>query len=193
MAYNNIGKSISRNEVKRLIVRLKDDEGLSYTNIAKYLKENYGLDKSRQTVCAIYHRYKSREEEETVSILDVTTLYAYGYTMNEIIEAFNNEITMYRVSTIIKENMDLVEEKRKAIYTLVNTVMPYISNYNGYSLVDDMQSLFEYKGFYIKPKVLCVVINIVCGRIINDYKDNVKKALESYYEKKVDVDKYLKL
>lgn len=132
---------MSKNELKALIIRLRDN-GCSYGEISNVLKSEYGIEMSRQSVCGMYTRSVSKGKEKEVNRLDVIMYSVLGYSPLDIREILKDN-TEYSLSAmdikdIIAESRELIKENRdrkvrtlaRALYdgtdnTGVNNILSY--------------------------------------------------------------------
>lgn len=132
---------MSKNELKALIIRLRDN-GCSYGEISNVLKSEYGIEMSRQSVCGMYTRSVSKGKEKEVNRLDVIMYSVLGYSPLDIREILKDN-TEYSLSAmdikdIIAESRELIKENRdrkvrtlaRALYdgtdnTGVNSILSY--------------------------------------------------------------------
>ena len=106
---------MSKNELKALIIRLRDN-GCSYGEISNVLKSEYGIEMSRQSVCGMYTRSVSKGKEKEVNRLDVIMYSALGYSPLDIREILKDN-TEYSLSAMdikdsIAESRELIKENR---------------------------------------------------------------------------------
>lgn len=106
---------MSKNELKALIIRLRDN-GCSYGEISNVLKSEYGIEMSRQSVCGMYTRSVSKGKEKEVNRFDVVMYYVLGYSPLDIREILKDN-TEYSLSAmdikdIIAESRELIKENR---------------------------------------------------------------------------------
>lgn len=106
---------MSKNELKALIIRLRDN-GCSYGEISNVLKSEYGIEMSRQSVCGMYTRSVSKGKEKEVNRLDVVMYSVLGYSPLDIREILKDN-TEYSLSAmdikdIIAESRELIKENR---------------------------------------------------------------------------------
>ena len=106
---------MSKNELKALIIRLRDN-GCSYGEISNVLKSEYGIEMSRQSVCGMYTRSGSKGKEKEVNRLDVIMYSVLGYSPLDIREILKDN-TEYSLSAmdikdIIAESRELIKENR---------------------------------------------------------------------------------
>ena len=106
---------MSKNELKALIIRLRDN-GCSYGEISNVLKSEYGIEMSRQSVCGMYTRSVSKGKEKEVNRLDVIMYSVLGYSPLDIREILkdNNEYSLSAmdIKDIIAESRELIKENR---------------------------------------------------------------------------------
>lgn len=132
---------MSKNELKALIIRLRDN-GCSYGEISNVLKSEYGIEMSRQSVCGMYTRSVSKGKEKEVNRLDVIMYSVLGYSPLDIREILKDN-TEYSLSAmdikdIIAESRELIKENRdrkvrtlaRALYdgtdnTGINNILSY--------------------------------------------------------------------
>lgn len=133
---------MSKNELKALIIRLRDN-GCSYGEISNVLKSEYGIEMSRQSVCGMYTRSVSKGKEKEVNRLDVIMYSVLGYSPLDIREILKDN-TEYSLSAmdikdIIAESRELIKENRdRKVRTLAralydgtdNTGISNILSYN---------------------------------------------------------------
>lgn len=106
---------MSKNELKALIIRLRDN-GCSYGEISNVLKSEYGIEMSRQSVCGMYTRSVSKGKEKEVNRLDVIMYSVLGYSPLDIREILKDN-TKYSLSAmdikdIIAESREIIKENR---------------------------------------------------------------------------------
>ena len=106
---------MSKNELKALIIRLRDN-GCSYGEISNVLKSEYGIEMSRQSVCGMYTRSVSKGKEKEVNRLDVIMYSVLGYSPLDIREILKDNteygLSAMDIKDIIAESREIIKENR---------------------------------------------------------------------------------
>ena len=163
---------MNNRQIREFIVD-KVDEGYKFTEIVKILDEGYGIQKSKQSVHAIYKRAMAREEREEKEykhdekfISDILNIYVRGYKMSEthkILASLDYEDVKYhRVVKIINENEDTANEIRNKL--ILHTTNKIVGNAD----IDEIINSLTYKGVTINENALIEIIVGAYEKIIRN-------------------------
>lgn len=159
---------MDKQTLKCIIVRLKDEENLSFNEIALTLESKYDIKMTRQAVYGMYKRaHKQIYHNKELALIsnDVNNLYALGISKQDIYNTINNPIKVIsfsEIDRILSENKEQQKEIREAQVSKVRTLI--INN----STLDIIQSSIEFKGIKPTKQVLDSLIIESCNMIIRD-------------------------
>ena len=104
--------------LKSLIIELKDN-GHTFQAISDILREEYGIDKSRQAVCGLYNRAVSKTEDSTEDLVlksDIINFYCLGYSNEQIRNIFSDkEVSLHKIHLALEDNNSIIEKTNEQI------------------------------------------------------------------------------
>lgn len=159
---------MDKSTLKSVIIGLKLNE-MSFADISDKLKDEYGINMSRQAVCGLYNRATSDEAvknnlELVLKRTDICKYAALGLnskSIKKIVEGEEFNISIGKIDSIIKENTDYMGEIED---DMINTM------FNGLESSKSMCSILEeleYKGVKTTSKKLDYLLDKVVTKIIN--------------------------
>ena len=159
---------MDKQTLKCIIVRLKDEENLSFNEIALRLDKQYDIKMTRQAVYGMYkraHKLIYHNKELVLISNDVNNLYALGINKQDIYNIVNNPdkvVSLSEIDKILSENEAQQKEIRESQISKVRTLI--MNN----SSMDVIQSSIEFKGVKPTKHVLDSLIIESCNIIIRD-------------------------
>ena len=140
--------------LKCLIIEMRDDEKLSFQEIADKLFNEYGVKRSRQGLRGLYNRAKEQLDEAGQSQIercDIVNLYCLCENASSTAEELSN--IGHKVS--YRRVLDVVEAERAYINSVRNTIIATIESKiktKEISDIRDIENLITYKGVKICKK-----------------------------------------
>lgn len=119
-----------KNETLRNIIISLASDGFTPTEIKELLAKEYGIEKSRQSIHAIYKRATEKKEEELENlglVADIINIYARGYnrtlTGKIISKMWKEEVDYNKIRTIINSSEQLIDDVKRGI---INQIADYL-------------------------------------------------------------------
>ncbi len=148
---------MDKTTLKSIIVTLRDediDNPKSFAAIAKILKDDYGIEKDRQSIYGIYTRAKKDEEEEIKkyniqAVADVVNLLALGYNKSEtrnIASSIGEGVSYYSVREIADNEENYIKSVQEEQVRRISIALSKKTD------IDKAKSELSYKGIWIKDK-----------------------------------------
>lgn len=165
--------------LKTLIVELRDVENLSFQDISYRLKDEYGVDKSRQAISGLYNRFKKQaqiNDQNQRLITDIVNLYCIMESATVVYEKLLEvgiNITYRQVLNTLKENDEYITSVRQTIVANIESKLDSATN------VKELETGMDYKGVPISKKRLNEYIELAC---IVHTRTSITKQLMSYYK-----------
>ena len=142
---------MDKETLRQLIIKYRDENGLTFQGISDKLKEEYGI-KDRQSIYGIYKRAKDRElldcnkRYNPEMVIDIITYYVFGYNKTKILnmlqDRYDNLISYNVITTILNDTDTVDSVKRRWVFQLVEQINVSMD-------IDFIENILEYKG--IKP------------------------------------------
>ena len=157
--------------MKSLILEMREEKGMTFTQISNILKGEYGVIKSRQAVCGMYDRTVASMEniespEQLIRMTDIVNLSSLGFSVDAICkimkERFNENISSYKVRSVIDKNKGKIE----SIYNWNKAIVKECIDDN-YSIESIVEKL-TYKGVSPKKSVVKKLIMLAANEITSD-------------------------
>jgi len=155
------------NKTLRAFVIEHKESGMSYQDIANKLKEEFNINRSRQSLQGIYTRTVNGNNNKNIVIdSHILNLYALGYNYTEIqklLRQLNYSVAYKYIANTIKNSMD---ELNTIIKAYTNRLL---DNRKILLSVDDIDGIIDYKGIKANEKGLSNIIK-------NAYIESIKLA-----------------
>lgn len=155
------------NKTLRAFVIEHKESGMSYQDIADKLKEEFNINRSRQSLQGIYTRTVNGNNNKNIVIdSHILNLYALGYNYTEIqklLRQLNYSVAYKYIANTIKNSMD---ELNTIIKAYTNRLL---DNRKILLSVDDIDGIIDYKGIKANEKGLNNIIK-------NAYIESIKLA-----------------
>ncbi len=155
------------NKTLRAFVIEHKESGMSYQDIADKLKEEFNINRSRQSLQGIYTRTVNGNNNKNIVIdSHILNLYALGYNYTEIqklLRQLNYSVAYKYIANTIKNSMD---ELNTIIKAYTNRLL---DNRKILLSVDDIDGIIDYKGIKANDKGLNNIIK-------NAYIESIKLA-----------------
>lgn len=155
------------NKTLRAFVIEHKESGMSYQDIANKLKEEFNINRSRQSLQGIYTRTVNGNNNKNIVIdSHILNLYALGYNYTEIqklLRQLNYSVAYKYIANTIKNSMD---ELNTIIKAYTNRLL---DNRKILLSVDDIDGIIDYKGIKANEKGLNNIIK-------NAYIESIKLA-----------------
>ena len=155
------------NKTLRAFVIEHKESGMSYQDIANKLKEEFNINRSRQSLQGIYTRTVNGDDNKNIVIdSHILNLYALGYNYTEIqklLRQLNYSVAYKYIANTIKNSMD---ELNTIIKAYTNRLL---DNRKILLSVDDIDGIIDYKGIKANEKGLNNIIK-------NAYIESIKLA-----------------
>jgi len=155
------------NKTLRAFVIEHKESGMSYQDIADKLKEEFNINRSRQSLQGIYTRTVNGSNNKNIVIdSHILNLYALGYNYTEIqklLRQLNYSVAYKYIANTIKNSMD---ELNTIIKAYTNRLL---DNRKILLSVDDIDGIIDYKGIKANEKGLNNIIK-------NAYIESIKLA-----------------
>lgn len=155
------------NKTFRAFVIEHKESGMSYQDIADKLKEEFNINRSRQSLQGIYTRTVNGNNNKNIVIdSHILNLYALGYNYTEIqklLRQLNYSVAYKYIANTIKNSMD---ELNTIIKAYTNRLL---DNRKILLSVDDIDGIIDYKGIKANEKGLNNIIK-------NAYIESIKLA-----------------
>lgn len=144
------------------------NKGMTYQAISDSLKNDYGIEKSRQAVQGLYVRtIEDREnfdsETELAIKCDIINIYCLGYNMTQVTNLVSNfwsGITYQKVISIIKSNGDYIDSVENAMLARLSDKIDTEDNPN------ILRSMLSYRDISVTDSRFSNLINqITLARI----------------------------
>ena len=133
--------------LKALVVKYKET-GMTYQEIADTLKQEYGIERSRQALQGMYQRAlkgneSSKKKEEVTIIADTINLYCLGYNMTEVqsmLAELEYNVSYTFVCQTVKNNKDYIKDVTDSLIKKVESYLDKAKH------MIDMYKVIEYNG-----------------------------------------------
>lgn len=166
---------MEKKSLKSIVIGYKLS-GLSYSDIATELEKEYGIKMSRQAINGLYKRATSDKEVEKniQTVLNTTDICYYstlGYTVKEIKEIIQTDsfdLSINKISEILDNNKDLIENIEKSIVEKIK------QGINDKKSIDDMIQSLRFKGISVKNKKWEYLLDKAADWFIDD---SINKSL----------------
>lgn len=165
--------------LKTLIVELRDVENISFQEISRRLKDEYGIDKSRQAISGLYNRFKRQAEVNDQNqrlVTDTVNLYCIMESATNVYDKLVEvgiNITYRQVLNILKDNEDYVNSVRQTIVANLESKIDSATD------IKDLLVGLDYKGIPISKKRFNEYLESAC---IVHTRIAITKQLMSYYK-----------
>jgi DNA-binding transcriptional MerR regulator len=161
--------NMDKKSLKSVIVGYKLN-GLSYADISARLKDEYGIEMSRQAVNGLYKRATSDKEKEkswhtVIRTNDICFYNALGYSAKEIkllIQADGFNLSIAKITELIDSNKDHVEQIES---TLVDSIEQGIKNKEA---VESLMDATKFREVTVKSKKWNELLARATKQYIND-------------------------
>jgi arginine/lysine/ornithine decarboxylase len=149
-------------EVIDTIIEKRDRENMTFEEIAEYLYNQYGIQKTRQSVHGLYTRNRKIDEDSQVADgirVDVLNLYVMGYTINKISSLVG--ISNYKIKTLLENEKAEIERVRN--YKVQLVIKP-LANEN--TNIETLKQILKYKCWDITLSGLREIVSMAIELIL---------------------------
>ena len=140
------------NDIVKEVINKKRDEGLSFSEIAEYLKLEYGIERSRQAVYGLYTRSKKKKsiDIDSEKKIDIVNLYALGYTRNRIQSELG--VSAYKINKLL----DTTKELSSIRIVKVQEVFNMLANNKD---INEIKEALKYKQYEVPESGLKILVS----------------------------------